>query len=85
MKISPNPVDIGPISGSKPAGILFLMALNFSLIRLRAKYKSVSSLKTTVTCDKPYREMERVYDKFGMPVSAVSTGKVMRCSVSRGE
>ena len=53
MKISPMPVAMGPISGSSPAGSCDLTCCRRSATCWRAKYRSVPSLNTTVTCDSP--------------------------------
>jgi len=46
---------------------------------------SVPSSNTTVTCDSPYFDSERVCSRPGSPFIRVSIGKVMRCSTSKGE
>ncbi|KAG0922600.1 hypothetical protein G6F31_019858 [Rhizopus arrhizus] len=53
MKISPNPVELGPISGSNPSGSWEAICCRRSATCWRAKYRSVPSLKTTVTCESP--------------------------------
>jgi hypothetical protein len=46
---------------------------------------STSSPKTAVTCEKPFRERDRVYSSPGMPARAVSTVNVTCFSISTGE
>ncbi len=46
---------------------------------------STSSLKMAVTAERPERETERSSTSFGMPFSAVSSGKVKPRSTSTGE
>ena len=59
-KISPSPVAIGPISGSRPSGKTLLRLASLSSIKFRAKKISVPSSKITVICERPYLDIERV-------------------------
>src|SRR3954452_6328638 len=45
----------------------------------------VSSVKTMVTTDRPYFEIDRTCSTFGIPAMARSTGTVTYCSTSTGE
>src|SRR5262245_38021327 len=46
---------------------------------------SVSSVKTTVTTERPYLEIDRISVTCGVPAMARSTGMVTYCSASSGE
>jgi hypothetical protein len=73
------------MAGSTPAGRRDRASCKRSLTSWRAKYRSVPSLNTTVTWDRPYFDSERVPSSRGKPFITLSIGKLMRCSTSSGE
>ena len=83
--ISPSALVSGPISGTPCSGAMEARASDRrSCTCWRAKYKSVPSSKTSVTADRPLREMLRTSSRAGSPLIAASTGKVTKRSTSSG-
>ncbi len=81
---SPMIEETGPMTGAMPAGSCSRTCARRSATSWRLRYTSVPQSNSAYTMERPTPEVERTRVTPGMPLSAVSSGKVTSCSTSSG-